>query len=290
MDTAAAVAALILAYAIGSIPVAQLVARYTKDVDLRDVGSGNVGASNIWQSVSKWMTIPVGLAQIAQGLVAVLIAKLFGAGDGVQALCGILAVVAHDWNPWLGFTGGRGIAQTIGVMLALSWQSLGVFTLVSLAGVLTGWIPQFVIIALFAAPYGAVVAGQSAATAWGCLAARRRRRDQAPARERAPVARSTPSPTFTSTASCTTATSASATPGCERACRWPTSSSVSRALRFPYGQVFRPVLATVGEEKRPRHSGPSLLFALFCQAASSTDSSSWPPSGGGTIVSGRSGG
>ena len=170
MDTAAAVAALILAYAIGSIPVAQLVARYTKDVDLRDVGSGNVGASNLWQSVSKWMTIPVGLAQIAQGLVAVLVAKLFGTGDGVQALCGILAVIAHDWNPWLGFTGGRGIAQTIGVMLGLSWQSLGVFTLVSLAGVLTGWIPQFVIIALFAAPYGAVVAGQSAATAWGCLA------------------------------------------------------------------------------------------------------------------------
>jgi glycerol-3-phosphate acyltransferase PlsY len=139
-------------------------------LDLRDVGSGNVGASNIWQSVSKWMTIPVGLGQVAQGLVAVLIAKLFGTGDVTQALCGIVAVVANDWNPWLNFTGGRGIGQTIGVLLGLSWQSLGVFTLVSLAGVLTGWIPQFVIIALFAAPYGAVVAGQSAATAWGCLA------------------------------------------------------------------------------------------------------------------------
>jgi glycerol-3-phosphate acyltransferase PlsY len=170
MDTAAAIAALFIAYAIGSIPIAQIVARYTKDVDLRDVGSGNVGASNVWQSVSRWMTIPVGLAQIAQGLVAVLIANVLGAGDGVQALCGIAAVVAHDWNPWLGFTGGRGIGQSIGVLLGLSWQSLGVFTLVSLAGVVTGWIPQFVIIALFAAPYGAVVAGQSAATAWGCLA------------------------------------------------------------------------------------------------------------------------
>jgi glycerol-3-phosphate acyltransferase PlsY len=170
MDTFAALVAIIIAYLVGSIPVAQLAARYTKDVDLRDVGSGNVGASNIWQSVSRWMTVPVGLAQIAQGLVAVLVARLLGAGEGVQALCGIAAVIANDWNPWLGFTGGRGIGQTIGAMLGLSWQSLGVFTLVSLAGVVTGWIPQFVIIALFAAPYGAVVAGQSAATAWGCLA------------------------------------------------------------------------------------------------------------------------
>ena len=110
------------------------------------------------------------MLQIAQGLVAVMLARLLGAGDGGQALAGIAAVVAHDWNPWMGFSGGRGIGQTIGVLLALSWQSLAVFSVVSLVGVLVGWIPQFVAIALFAAPFGEVFFGDSAAAAWAGFA------------------------------------------------------------------------------------------------------------------------
>jgi glycerol-3-phosphate acyltransferase PlsY len=162
--------AIILGYAIGSIPVPQLVARFTKDVDLRKVGSGSVGASNVFQSVERWMVVPVGLLQIVQGFAAVMLARLLGAGDGGQALGGIAAVVAHNWNPWLGFSGGRGIGQTIGVLLALSWQSLAVFSVVSLIGVLIGWIPQFVAIALFAAPFGEVFFGDSAASAWAGFA------------------------------------------------------------------------------------------------------------------------
>lgn len=165
-----AVLAIIAGYAIGSIPVAQLVAKYRRNIDLRDVGSGNVGASNVWQSVDRWLVIPVGLAQIAQGALAVLLARVLGGGDGVQALAGIAAVLAHDWNPWLGFAGGRGIGQTIGVLLAISWQSAGVFAVVSLIGVVTGAIPQFVALALFAAPFGEVFRGDSAAVAWCGLA------------------------------------------------------------------------------------------------------------------------
>lgn len=170
MDTLLPYVCLIAAYLLGSIPVAHLVARYTKGLDLRDVGSGNVGASNLWQSVERWMVIPVGVAQIAQGLLAVLIARLAGQSDGIQALCGIASVVANDWNPWLSFTGGRGIGQTIGVLLGLSWPSLGVFTAVSLVGVLIGGIPQFVALALFAAPFGEVFFGDSVAVAWGGFA------------------------------------------------------------------------------------------------------------------------
>jgi len=168
----ALIAALIVAgsYLAGSIPVAQLVARYTKDLDLRDVGSGNVGASNVWQSVERWLVVPVGLAQIAQGLAGVLVARLTGHDAGVQALAGVAAVLAHDWNPWLGFTGGRGVGQTIGVLLGLSWPSLGVFIGVSLLGVASGWIPQFVALALFAAPFGEIFFGDSAAAAWGAFA------------------------------------------------------------------------------------------------------------------------
>lgn len=160
---------IVAGYAIGSIPVAQLVARYTKDLDLRDVGSGNVGASNVWQSVERWLVVPVGLAQIAQGAAAVLLARLLDQGDGVQVLSGVAAVVAHDWNPWLQFSGGRGIGQTIGVLLALSWQSASVFAVVSLIGVLVGMIPQFIALALFAAPYGEAFFGESATVALGGL-------------------------------------------------------------------------------------------------------------------------
>jgi glycerol-3-phosphate acyltransferase PlsY len=168
----ALIAGLIVAgsYLLGSVPVAQLAARYTKQVDLRDVGSGNVGASNVWQSVERWLVVPVGLAQIAQGLAGVLAARLADQGAGVQAATGIAAVLAHDWNPWLGFTGGRGIGQTIGVLLGLTWPSLGVFIVVSLAGVVVGWIPQFVALALFAAPFGEIFFGDEPAAAWGAFA------------------------------------------------------------------------------------------------------------------------
>jgi glycerol-3-phosphate acyltransferase PlsY len=99
-----------------------------------------------------------------------MLARLAGEGDGVQALCGIAVVVAHDWNPWLGFTGGRGIGQTIGVLLGLSWPSLVVFAVVSCAGVAFGAIPAFVALGLFAAPFGEIIAGGSTAAALGCFA------------------------------------------------------------------------------------------------------------------------
>jgi glycerol-3-phosphate acyltransferase PlsY len=161
---------IVAAYALGSIPVAQLAARAVKGIDLRDVGSGNAGASNVWQSVERWLVVPVGVTQIVQGLCAVLLARLTGQSDGVQGICGIAAVVANDWNPWLGLAGGRGIGQTIGVLLGLSWPALGVFVTVSLVGVVAGWIPQLVAIALFAAPFGEIAAGGSAAVAWSAFA------------------------------------------------------------------------------------------------------------------------
>jgi len=170
MNALLALVLIAASYLIGSIPVAQLVARYTKSIDLREVGSGNVGASNVWQSVERWLVVPVGLAQIGQGLAGVLLARFADQGGGVQALCGIAAVTAHDWNPWLGFTGGRGIGQTIGALLGLTWPSLGVFIAVSLVGVAIGWIPQFVALGLFAAPFGEVFFGDSAAAAWGAFA------------------------------------------------------------------------------------------------------------------------
>lgn len=163
-------AAIALAYLLGSVSAAYLTGRMTRGIDLRERGSGNAGASNVWQSVSKWLVVPVGLTQIGQGLGAVLIARALDGGDGVQAACGIAAVLANDWNPWLRFTGGRGIGATIGVLLALSPTALVVFIAVSVAGVIVKAVPQGVAVALIATPVAVLVAGQSGVIVACCAA------------------------------------------------------------------------------------------------------------------------
>ncbi len=158
------------AYLLGSVPIAYLAGRAVAGVDVRELGSGNVGASNIWQSVSKTLVVPVGLAQIAQGLGAVLLAKAVGLGPGGQAAAGIAALVANDWNPWLRLTGGRGVGQSIGVLLALAPWALVAFIVVSLAGVAVRAIPQAVALALIAAPIAAAIAGAPPPVVAGCAA------------------------------------------------------------------------------------------------------------------------
>lgn len=159
-----------IAYLIGSIPLAYLVARVTSGIDLREHGSGNAGASNVYQSVSKPLVVPVGLAQIAQGLAPVLLARALDAGDGVLALTGVAAVIANDWNPWLRLSGGRGIGTTIGVLLGLSPAALAVFIVVALAGVVLRAIPQGVLLGVVAAPVGAAFMDQSGAVVAACAA------------------------------------------------------------------------------------------------------------------------
>jgi glycerol-3-phosphate acyltransferase PlsY len=160
--------AIVIAYAIGGVPVAQIATRLTSGVDLREHGSGNIGASNVWQSSSRWLTVPVGLLQIAQGLAAVLLARALDQNDAVQAASGIAAVVAHDWNPWLRLRGGRGIGATTGVLLALAPAALAVFIAIALAGVLLRAIPQGVALALLATPIAALAAGEPGTTVIAC--------------------------------------------------------------------------------------------------------------------------
>ena len=163
-----AISVVAASYIIGSIPVAYLAGRIVRGVDIRDVGSGNAGASNVWQSVSKPLVVPVGLAQIGQGLAAVLIAKGAGQSDGVQAAAGIAVIIASDWNPFLRFAGGRGVGQTIGVLLALAPWALAAFIIIALAGVALRAIPQFVAIALVATPVLGAISGASPAVIAGC--------------------------------------------------------------------------------------------------------------------------
>ncbi|MEX2225828.1 MAG: glycerol-3-phosphate acyltransferase [Dehalococcoidia bacterium] len=155
-------------YLIGSIPVAYAAGRLARGIDIREYGSGNAGASNIWQSVSKTLVVPVGLAQIAQGCIGPGAAWLLDEGQGVQVAAAVAAVLANDWNPWLGFGGGRGVGTTIGALIVLSPAALVSFIVIAVAGVGVRAIPQGVALGLLATPFAALVAGQSPAIVLGC--------------------------------------------------------------------------------------------------------------------------
>ncbi|MDE3096213.1 MAG: glycerol-3-phosphate acyltransferase [Chloroflexota bacterium] len=158
---------IVASYVVGSVPIAYLVGRATKGIDIREHGSGNVGASNVWQSVSRAVAVPVGLAQVAQGAAGVFIARAVGEPEGVQVAAGLAVVAAHDWNPWLRFSGGRGIGPAIGFMGALSLPALVAFIAVALAGIVLKAIPQSIALALIGAPLAALVAADRSSVVLG---------------------------------------------------------------------------------------------------------------------------
>lgn len=105
------------AYLAGSFPTAYLLARWRRGIDLREVGSGNVGGSNLRKTVGTWATVAVGLFDIAKGALPAWFAQRSGFDEKSTALAGLAAVTGHNWSPWLSFQGGRGIASTLGVLL-----------------------------------------------------------------------------------------------------------------------------------------------------------------------------
>jgi glycerol-3-phosphate acyltransferase PlsY len=115
------------AYLIGSIPTGYLVSRYVAGIDIRDYGSGNVGASNVIAHVGKWQGILQGSFDcLIKGLLPVLVARLIGLDLWVQGVAGFVAVTGHNWSPFLRFTGGRGVSVAVGAALGLGmfWEIL----------------------------------------------------------------------------------------------------------------------------------------------------------------------
>ncbi|AXG98020.1 glycerol-3-phosphate acyltransferase [Deinococcus wulumuqiensis] len=116
--TPTALLALLLSYLIGAVPAAALLAR-TRGVDIRKVGSGNSGATNVLRSLGKGPALAVAVFDILKGVLAVLLARTLGLSEGWAALCGVLAVIGHNFSPFLGFRGGKGVATSFGVIAIL---------------------------------------------------------------------------------------------------------------------------------------------------------------------------
>lgn len=129
--------AIVVAYLLGSIPVAWLVVRRAARLDVRRVGSGNVGAANALRATTPAIGLLVALADAAKGAVAVWLARRAHASDGAVALAAVAAVVGHVAPVWLGFRGGKGVATASGAFGVLAPIATGAAVIVFVAVVWT---------------------------------------------------------------------------------------------------------------------------------------------------------
>lgn len=119
-------ASCIVSFIIGSIPTGLLIAR-AKGIDLRKVGSGNIGATNVMRAVGKKAALFTLIGDIAKGIVPVVITKALAFDPLYAGISGISAILGHNFSIFLKFKGGKGVATSIGVVLALS-PHVGLFT------------------------------------------------------------------------------------------------------------------------------------------------------------------
>jgi glycerol-3-phosphate acyltransferase PlsY len=122
------VGVLLLGYLLGSIPFGLLLTRFFGAGDLRQIGSGNIGATNVLRTGRKGLAAATLLLDLAKGAAAVLIGEAILPGGGV--LGGLAAFIGHCYPVWLKFNGGKGVATMMGVVLALHWPCGLVFAVV----------------------------------------------------------------------------------------------------------------------------------------------------------------
>jgi glycerol-3-phosphate acyltransferase PlsY len=107
---------IVISYLIGSIPFGIVISR-SKGIDLRKVGSGNIGATNVLRAVGKKEAILTLIGDILKGTFGVLLAKSLSQSETVVVLSAIAAVAGHDFSIFLRFKGGKGVATSIGVLI-----------------------------------------------------------------------------------------------------------------------------------------------------------------------------
>ena len=117
---------IIIGYLLGSVPSAYIVTKLRKSTDIRRLGGGNVGATNVMHQVGIWEGAIVLVADLAKGSVAILLGEALGASQPWFLAAGFGAVLGHCFPIYIGFRGGRGAATAIGVFLALSPVATGI--------------------------------------------------------------------------------------------------------------------------------------------------------------------
>ena len=165
-------AIIVLAYLIGSIPFALLLARRFGEADLRRVGSGNLGAANVMRASGVTAGLLVAALDMSKGAASVWLAARGSAGAALPAAAGLAAIIGHIYPVWLRFRGGKGVATACGVFAVLTPLALPPALAVFVAVV---WITKYIslgsVIATMALPPLAYALGSPAPTVFAALAA-----------------------------------------------------------------------------------------------------------------------
>lgn len=166
------VAVIVLAYAIGSIPFALVLARQWGTRDLHHAGSGNLGAANVFRVSGPSAGILVAILDISKGAASVLLAERLSAGSEVPAVAGFAAIVGHIYPVSLKFRGGKGVATACGVFAVLSPLSVAIASVLFVA---TVWITKYIslgsIVGVGLVPLLAFATGSPEATVYTATAA-----------------------------------------------------------------------------------------------------------------------
>jgi glycerol-3-phosphate acyltransferase PlsY len=159
---AAAAAWLFASYLLGAIPTSYLVSRIFANIDLRQHGSGNLGATNLYRVLGWKYAVPVALFDIAKGAIPVLLFAPQVPGKWISPLlselfalaCGVAAIVGHVFSVFVQFRGGKGVATAAGVMLGMTPLALGVAAAVwGLVLLLSGYVSLASIAAAVVLPF-----------------------------------------------------------------------------------------------------------------------------------------
>lgn len=142
------------AYLLGALPTSYLVMRMARGIDLRTVGSGNLGATNLYRQLGWRFAIPVGLVDMAKGAIPVAAGlRLPGGGVGMALALGAAAVIGHVYSVFVGFKGGKGVATGAGVVLGLApWAFVVSFAVWALVVRLSGYVSLGSVVAALVFP------------------------------------------------------------------------------------------------------------------------------------------
>lgn len=153
-----ALTAVVIGYLLGSIPFGQLLTRLAGGPDLRTIGSGSTGATNVLRTGRKGLAAATVLLDAGKGILAVLLVARWLPGS--EGLAAIGAVIGHCFPVWLRFRGGKGFATAAGVCLALAWQVMAVGAVIWAATLALSRISSMAsMVAVLAAPVAAWLFG-----------------------------------------------------------------------------------------------------------------------------------
>ena len=152
---------LLLSYLFGSLPIGLLVGRMVKNIDVRDYGSGNIGASNVWRTMGPIWGVAVFLIDFCKGYMPTLLTgQMHGVSPWLPVAVGLAAILGHNFSPFLRFKGGKGVATSLGVVFGLAWAAalagfavwlacLAVTKYISVSSVIAAAVTSVLLIAFF---------------------------------------------------------------------------------------------------------------------------------------------